>query len=215
MSENYQRADTKGFWLAQSSIIQFRPKLLIHRALTVRATKKPGAPATHLDFISVNLDPQNEIPNNFDIIAYVENLARNPTDVSAKLEGPDARVDRETPYDIAFSKQAYVVIELDSAINWEFSRGSYGITSKSYDPEEDANVVFLDTGGTRYGPDSKIKVPDKLCRLAYFHAVSRRPQGDTKRSFNFHITFDWANTKHSMPCIFDPDIPSSGGSSFP
>lgn len=204
-----------------TSAFPFEPVLLVHRVLSIRPASGEGAWPARFNYFQLNLD--HEIDPGFDISAYVQNLQANPTPVpvDAPPEGPYSG-EADTPWDINPQGQCYLVLELDSQINWEYGRGSRAVASKAFYPEENANLVVVDARGLLHGPADDLVVPSPGCRVLYFHLVMRQPQpppnGTVERSFNFIVDFlfeDSSGRRVYLPTIFDPTVPNSGGASFP
>ncbi len=192
------------FAIPPTSSVPFKPAVLIHRVLTVS-----GAPAG-LAFQSLALD--RPIDPTFGIEAYVKGLAGHASSGGTPPKPPVDGGPEQTPFDIEVVEQCYVVVELDLAVNWRFREGSMGISTKFDFGDSNFGLTFVDeTGGVNQG-----KVPTN-CRLLYFSVAERRPP--SRQGFNFDMVFQFASTDPQvtrwLPVLFDPDIPSSGGSSFP
>jgi hypothetical protein len=118
------------------------------------------------------------------------------------------------PYDIVVKEQCILILELDQRINWCFTRGSLGVTTKDFYSDHSFGVRFVDSTGTALPVGSK--APEKHSRILFFAIAERH--ADTRESFNFHIEFVWKNLifdEFRLPTIFDPDIPNTGSGSIP
>lgn len=212
--------------------IPFNPKRIIHVRLSLDTPVINGL--TVLKFKSY---PQEyKIPAG-DPFAAVEKFARDLEDtcdgvdlsaggIKSLWKGLTPAIN---PYDITLTEpyvrgeQGFVVLQLDPCINWCFTRGEWGVTTKDFYSDDNFGVQFVDIDGVR--SDGSLRAPlQRPSRILYF-AFARRTH-DTKQSFNFHIEFFWdgevmnpdgttSMKEHKIPMIFDPDIPSAGGGSIP
>jgi len=124
-----------------------------------------------------------------------------------------SRKKRGTLYDMQVVEPCIIVLELDGDVNWNFTPGDPGVSSKSKaNPEEDYGVYFYTDDFGVVGPD---QAAPESCRVLYWHVASRPAQ--LARQFNLHIDLweDIGGTIHRMPIIFDPNVPDTGGAAFP
>lgn len=111
-----------------------------------------------------------------------------------------------------------LILQLDNAIDWEFSSDDPGVTAKvetvPQDPLENCSVYFVDDKGVWSGPGEK--APPN-CRLLYWSVLARpkNAAGYYGRRFNFYINFIDSITGQRMRTVFDPSIPDQGGGSIP
>ncbi|WGM40383.1 nucleotide synthetase [Caulobacter sp. NIBR1757] len=126
-----------------------------------------------------------------------------------------------TPFDLPKleGSMCWIMLELDGDLNWGFEKGEAGVSMKRTDDKAgDYGLRFVFKG---VQPDHKPvqSVPtDQVgpCQIAYW-AVPYRKAG-TIKGFNFHIEFyqrDSNNDFHSLPTIFDPNVPNTGGAGIP
>ncbi len=102
------------------------------------------------------------------------------------------------------ARKCYVVIELDSTMNWRFSSDSAGLFLKTAAPAQYFALAHMDSenvAGNRAPP------PPKICRVLYF-GVSPLTTGDD--AFALHVQFDLGFNK-LLDIIIDPDIKNRGG----
>ena len=139
-----------------------------------------------------------------------------------------------TPFDINVTDPCYLLLILDPTTNWRFTPGNRGVTTKRYFGSDNFGVTFVTHSDVALDqndrvqftdPTKTIGAPDK-CKILYFSVARRRPDCippqpgfSSKQGFNFHIEFYWKNSENKvtlrLPTIFDPDVPNSGGASFP
>lgn len=135
------------------------------------------------------------------------------------------RAPTDTPFDINPSEMCFLVMELDPLMNWEFTPGSLGVTTKHIEPkDEDSYLCYVtkDKVVKPTDPEYSQGIP-KNCRVIYWSIHKRKYHlGKISRGFNFYVDFlqnskspDGTITEHRMPTIFDPNVPNTGGSEFP
>ncbi|MDH4385074.1 MAG: hypothetical protein QE280_06500 [Caulobacter sp.] len=192
------------FPIPKASAIGFSPRRLVHRLLTV------AAGSGGLTFESRALD--KPIDPSFDIEAFVRTLAGKASSGGKRPEPPIDGGENQTPFDIEVTEQCYVVLELDLAVNWRFREGSMGVSTKLDCGDSNFGLAFVDESGEV----QQDRVPAD-CRLLWFSVAERRPP--SRQGFNLDMVFQFASADpavtRALPTLFDPDIPSSGGSSFP
>lgn len=139
-----------------------------------------------------------------------------------------------TPFDINVTDPCYLLLILDHTTNWRFTPGNRGVTTKRYFGADNFGVTFVTHSQIVLDPDDRVRFTDPTktigapegCKILYFSVARRRPDCippqpgfSSKQGFNFHIEFYWKDSKGKvnlrLPTIFDPDVPNSGGSSFP
>lgn len=192
------------FPIPKTSAVAFSARSLVHRVLTVAAGSEG------LAFESRALD--KSIDPSFDIEAFVRALAGKASSGGKRPEPPIDGGKTQTPFDIEVTEQCYVVLELDLAVNWRFREGSMGVSTKLDFGDSNFGLGFVDeAGGVAHD-----QVPTD-CRLLWFSVAERRPP--SRQGFNLDMVFQFASSDPAvtlaLPTLFDPDIPSSGGSSFP
>lgn len=198
------RQDFPAFSIPKTSAVAFSPRLLVHRVLTVAAG--PGGLAFDSRALDKPIDP------GFDIEAYVRALAGKASSGGHPPKPPIDGGSLQTPFDIEVAEQCYVVLELDLAVNWRFREGSMGVSTKLDFGDSNFGLAFIDEAGGVH----RDKVPAD-CRLAWLSVAERRPP--SRQGFNLDMAFQFASANPAitlaLPTLFDPDIPSSGGSNFP
>lgn len=134
----------------------------------------------------------------------------------------------KTPWDIDieesyespnYNRKRILVIHLDTKFEWEFKKGTRGVTSKTPVNGEDGGLHYVDPG-TGFGipmPDDGLPMG---CSMIYWSLLGRAgrtsPETGAKvRGFNFHIDLINPDTRRRMPTIFDPNIPDNGGATIP
>ncbi|HEY1629954.1 MAG TPA: nucleotide synthetase [Rhizomicrobium sp.] len=112
----------------------------------------------------------------------------------------------ENPPNLRITVPCYIVIELDSSVNWRYQPAAAGIKLASNLSSKYFNLVEIDTNGnatTGTGPSS-----DKIARILYFSVASASDDGSLD-PYNLYVEFDmgFGNT---VPMTIDPDIKNDG-----
>jgi hypothetical protein len=201
--------------------IPFNPKKIVHVRLSIDASNE-GAPK-ELRFLSY--ETMSDLPpgDPFEEVEKFSQALNVPfSQTSAKARTPtsswEALSPLDNPYDIPLTEpltngdQGFVVLQLDPAINWCFTLGGLGVTSKDFYSDDSFGVQFIDSDGTATARGVVAPLHSRILNFAYARRIY-----DTKQAFNFQISFVWMDgeTEYKMPMVFDPDIPSSGGGSIP
>lgn len=105
-----------------------------------------------------------------------------------------------------------LVLQLDPTQPWTYTEGEFGVTQKVRQTNEDANLYFVDD-------DNKVTAAGAPapanCRLLFWSVVSRIAEPIyCPRKFNYYVTFH-DGLGSTMPTIFDPSIPNTGGGTIP
>jgi hypothetical protein len=184
------------------------PVKVVHYVLTVKQDASPPYVKFFIDKGTL-VNPANDIEQYVHCIAAD---APDPAYCSTLIPAVEERAlpfSIETPYDIVVRQPSCIILQLDRAINWEFSKGDYAITSKfDYgDSNFGMGCGYRNGTITRAGP-----VQSEGCNVAYFY-VNRRASHESQM-FNFHVDFkqtDNQGVTRRLKTIFDPDIKNDGG----
>lgn len=121
---------------------------------------------------------------------------------------------RSGPFDIHIEEPRFILVELDKDINWRFTPGGPGVTTKKI-WGDDRHI------GPWFTPDfgSPVRQPTapENCRVLHF-AFMHQMEPAAPAKFNFHISFFQEGkdaqgnpVEVTLPLIFDPDIGNNGG----
>lgn len=188
--------------------------------------------------------PANMVKVN-NINDYALTVARNNHDLtmeksafSTAFEIRGASEEKKDPgrpdptlFDLKFDHDAgvrWILIELRERTNWRFIPGSPGASKKLPTQDEDHTLCFA-TSKQYYVPQDgsgkPIFVPDlgspanpEICRVLYWGVARRPAPPNTCRGFNFWVEFyqDVGGGEiHTIPTIFDPNVPNDGGPQIP
>jgi hypothetical protein len=121
---------------------------------------------------------------------------------------------RTGPFDIQIEKPRFILVELDKDINWRFTPGGPGVTTKKiYGDDRHIGPWFTPDFGT---PVRQPTAPEN-CRVLHF-AFMHQMEPAAPAKFNFHISFFQEGkdaqgnpVELTLPLIFDPDIGNNGG----
>ncbi|NBB16014.1 hypothetical protein GVN21_11665 [Caulobacter sp. SLTY] len=186
-----------------------------HRVLTIIWEKDAdGQPVQQLRF---RVHEPKEDSSTLNVMDFIETIQ----DYEIPMEFLE-----KTPWDIglpnfqggaALNHPRLLVLQLDNAINWEFTPTGPGVTAKVEKPSsrlEDCSLYFVDRGNQR-SPGQAGAPAD--CRIAYWSVLERPKdaQGLYDRAFNFHVDFIDSETGRRLQTIFDPNVPDQGGGSIP
>lgn len=187
---------------------KFEPQKILHYVLSIEAaassTPNSGPTLGELKFVLLPVGGITHAPA--DILTYAKTL-------DLKRDLGHSMVST-SPYDIDVREQVILAIELDNRINWQFTEGTYAVTTRAFygksnfglhnvypkDSANGANTVEFDDVICRSG-----------CRLVYFSIFSRR--GDQMlQKFNFHVEFlqSAGAVSKRLVVIIDPDIKNEG-----
>lgn len=153
-----------------------------------------------------------------DVKNYAMGLVKNP---STPIEGKMV----PTPLDFGVSKQTWVVIELDAAINWRFAQGVKACKSKEKDKDTHGDGKKGHNLLLRHVYDRRVeektddgKIDAEPCRIIFFGVAHRGPKY-AKHLFNFKVEFFQKDLKTGkdvvLPLVLDPDVGNEGEDSIP
>ena len=199
----------------------------IHRVLTVRPKDKYDGPlgandALHYDFLVESLTseaPTGHTGYGHPFLAHIDREQQVQDFIDNKIGGgvdfDDIRGSgiTQTPYDVPVKKQCFIILELDRKLKWRFTKGSPGITMQEFYGTDNFDMVYRKSTAAKSfsNPETERFIAVDDCKVLYFKVGRRR--SDVQK-LNFHIEFQWDVGKF-VPMIFDPNVPDSGGASFP
>jgi hypothetical protein len=158
--------------------------------------------------------PPKERPNETRIDCYIAALKGAPSSPSCDQAAAPTPLDIDPGYGLAWPRYCYLILELNSIGNWEYTEGSPGVTMKKKPGEiEDSQLIFVDTNGMPTPLGSK--TPPN-CKILYWKILKR--SDSVAREFNFHISIlqkDQTGAVRKLPLIFDPNVPDTGGTTIP
>lgn len=254
--------------------LTFNPRVAEYRFLTIKPSdKNKEKKLRNYDFISyegrdTRINDEKDVQNILDVILRKKGTLRaifdvlpirkSDEDVIQQFQLGTSLTPSKTPYDINVTEQCYVILLLDPRINWRFTTGGRGVTTKAFHGTDNFGVRFAtrekpdsDESSVAYSNPSNHFGAPADCHVLYFAVARRRhdavpPQEgySSKQSFNFHMEFVWPEAltvpglpeesqadaiitlgdevkiwkylpERTMPTVFDPDVPNSGGASFP
>lgn len=154
--------------------------------------------------------PSSAVFNTKPIDEFARGLLAGPAlgGVERQLrDPPPPLIPPPGPIDIVVEQACYVVIELDSAIDWQFRSGGAGVTAKADYSDDNCELRHVNADGT-----ITVDAPGKNgCRIIYFSVVRRQNGVDDRQHFNLHVEFPQAAGYNSIEIIIDPDVPNNGG----
>jgi hypothetical protein len=133
--------------------------------------------------------------------------------LSAPNAFPPAPAIQQSPPDVVVRVPCYVVIELNSLLQLNFSRGHPGMkVSQSVVGAYDGLMHVGSTSGT---PTANSAPTNEDCRLIYFAAVSPLPTSQgVGDPFNLYVEYNQGSSfGRPISITIDPDIKNDGGSS--
>lgn len=173
---------------------------IVHRVLQL--AYRPGPrPILEHNFFS----PEDPVLGK-DIRDFAKQLPNNPTNTSQRVV--------RTPFDIKVTKPSFVLLELEEGLNWHFTPGSRGVTTKLSNvnhPGAHFGPFFITPGPGDGIIHETASVPNR-CNALYF-LLARQDASGKPASFNFHISFyqEVGGVRTELPIIYDPDIGNDGG----
>lgn len=113
----------------------------------------------------------------------------------------------DNPLDINAQQECYIIIELTSDFDWQFSRDGDGITLKDNFSNRFVDLTHVFKDGSVIKGGSQMKPG---CRMVYF-AVIDPPKGE--HPFNMHVDllYPAMTPEARLPIVIDPDIKHPGG----
>jgi hypothetical protein len=131
----------------------------------------------------------------------------------------------ETGIDIDVVEQCWILLELDSEVNWRFATGHPAVTTKMMDEYlvgDDDIKRYGFNANLRYVYDDKVVYyeevqNDDICRMVFLQVLYRAKK--KRRGMNIAVElFDvipGAAPTRTIPLIIDPDVPDDGHDGFP
>lgn len=110
----------------------------------------------------------------------------------------------DRPINIYVTDPCWVVIQLDSNVDWQFEPGQPGITAQGDYGHENCDLKHVTMSGVLAG---SVAPADEPCRLIYFAVPQRLRKEWDHQKFRCHIVR--RNKRLDDPV--DPDIPNDGG----
>lgn len=159
---------------------------------------KPGA--------GVVASPTSYVICRTDVEAFVKERLRNvplpPYKCRRRRHKEDPHGRPPAPIDIYVGCNCYVVIELDSALPWQFARDRPGVTTASDYGASNSDLKHVKPDGELAGGDGP---GVDGCRIVYFRVNDRR---DFQHQ-QFHLNV--SSGENLRDETIDPDIPNDGG----
>jgi hypothetical protein len=130
--------------------------------------------------------------------------------IQSLVEGPPSGLGplpaSQTPPDLIVTVPCYVVVQLDSSINWAFQPGVAPILTQNNLATKYCALNLVDPSGNVY---SATAPSSPKCLILYFSVVSVAPQtANVEDPFSYYLQF--ATTSGTQNVILDPELKNHG-----
>ncbi|WP_396594126.1 nucleotide synthetase [Brevundimonas sp. R86498] len=176
----------------------FQPEEIVYALYRYDSTKPEGR--------RVSAARRGFVVEDTDIASFVDaRVARLPLPEHVHTRRPHPRDPKpDRPLNIYVGRPCWVVIQLDSDVEWYFAPKQPGITTRADYGDANCDLEHVMPNGDRAGPLGPTTIG---CRLIYFR-VQRRGDRQHQR-FRCHIALE--SKRLIDPDAVDPDIPNDGG----
>ncbi|MGD0191708.1 MAG: hypothetical protein ABSD74_13285 [Rhizomicrobium sp.] len=135
-----------------------------------------------------------------DINSFIQSLVDGTPSASGPLPSG------QTPPDLIVTVPCYVVVQLDSSINWAFEPSVAPILTQNNLATKYCALNLVDSSGNIY-PATAPSSPN--CLILYFSVVSVAPSTeDVNDPFNYYFQFTTSSGTHNV--ILDPEMKNRG-----
>jgi len=112
----------------------------------------------------------------------------------------------ENPPNLRITVPCYIVIELDSSVNWRYQPAAPGIKLASNLSSKYFGLIQVDNNGNE--TTGQAPASDKTSRILYFGVANAADDGSLD-PYNLYVEFDMG-FGDTVPMTIDPDIKNDG-----